>query len=63
MRRVFSKALSAKAHLNLLTFIREDRYTVFLKDAGVFGAQGILSSGAATDGVVFVHQTVDVLEK
>jgi len=33
------------------------------QDAKVFGAQGIFSSGAATDLVVFVHLTIDVLKE
>jgi hypothetical protein len=57
----------SEAHLNPLTFIREDRCTVFPmlleQDAEVFAAQGIFSSGAATDVVVFVDLTIDVLEK
>jgi hypothetical protein len=32
-------------------------------DAKVFDAQGILSSGSATDVVVFGHLTVDVLNE
>jgi hypothetical protein len=33
------------------------------QDAKVFGAQGILSSGVATDVVVFMYLLVDVLGK
>jgi hypothetical protein len=53
--------------LDPLTLIREDARAVFpmalQQDAEVFGAQNILSSGAATGLVVFVHLSVDVLRE
>jgi hypothetical protein len=50
-----------------MTLVREGRRAVFLmplqQDAEIFGARGILSSGAATNVVVFIHLPVDILKK
>jgi hypothetical protein len=50
-----------------MTLVREGRRAVFLmplqRDAEVFSAQAILSSGSATNVVVFIHLPVDVLKK
>lgn len=51
--------------MNPLTLVREDRRAVFAipLQQDTDGAQGILSPGTATDLVVLVHLSVDVLRK
>ena len=49
------------------TLVCEDRRAVFpmplQQDAEVFGAQGILSSCAAIDVVIFVHLPINILRR